>query len=64
VYQILIKEALTPVTKLLAIDAPEVARKARAGQFVILRVDQKGERIPLTIADYDRAARPPCSWGP
>lgn len=55
-YRILAKEALTPVTKLFVIEAPEVARKAKAGQFIILRVDEKGERIPLTIADYDREA--------
>ena len=53
-YGVLVKEALTPVTTLLVIDAPEVAGKARAGQFVILRVNEKGERIPLTVADYDR----------
>ena len=55
-YRILAKETLTPVTKLFVIEAPEVARKAKAGQFIILRVDEKGERIPLTIADYDREA--------
>lgn len=54
-YRIVTKETLTPVTKLYVIEAPEVALKARAGQFVILRVTEKGERIPLTIADYDRA---------
>ena len=53
-YRISAKETLTPVTKLFVIEAPEVARKARAGQFVILRVSEEGERIPLTIADYDR----------
>jgi ferredoxin--NADP+ reductase len=56
VYRIVTKETLTPVTKLYVIEAPEVALKAKAGQFVILRVTEKGERIPLTIADYDRAA--------
>ena len=35
-------------------DAPSVARKAQAGQFVVIRIDEKGERIPLTIADWDR----------
>ena len=53
-YEILTKEDLAPVTKLLVVAAPEVARKARAGQFVIVRVSEEGERIPLTIADYDR----------
>jgi ferredoxin--NADP+ reductase len=54
VYEILQKEILSEVNKLMVIAAPEVARKARAGQFVIVRVDEHGERIPLTIADYDR----------
>ncbi len=53
-YRILQKEVLTPVAKLYAIEAPEIAQKAQAGHFVILRVDEPGERIPLTIADYDR----------
>jgi len=54
VYRIVRKETLTPVSKLYVIEAPDVARKARAGQFVVLRVREEGERIPLTIADYDR----------
>jgi ferredoxin--NADP+ reductase len=54
VYRITAREDLAPVTKLLKVEAPEVARKAKAGQFVIVRVDENGERIPLTIADYDR----------
>ena len=53
-YEILVTENLTPVTKLFEVCAPAVARKARAGQFVIVRVHEKGERIPLTVADYDR----------
>ena len=53
-YEILAKEALAPVIKLMVISAPDVARKARAGQFVIVRVAEEGERIPLTIADYDQ----------
>jgi ferredoxin--NADP+ reductase len=53
-YEILAKEELTAVTKLFEIQAPAVARKAQAGQFVIIRIHEKGERIPLTIADYDR----------
>jgi len=56
VYKILTKETLGPVTKLYVIEAPEVARKAKAGQFIILRVTAEGERIPLTIADFDREA--------
>jgi ferredoxin--NADP+ reductase len=54
VYEILAKEDLSPVTKLIVIAAPDVARKAKAGQFVIVRISEEGERIPLTIADYDR----------
>ena len=53
-YEILVKEDLTPVTRLFEVRAPAVARKAQAGQFVIVRIHEKGERIPLTIADYDR----------
>ena len=53
-YRITAREDLAPVTKLLKIEAPEVARKAQPGQFVIVRVDECGERIPLTIADFDR----------
>ncbi|MGD9050018.1 MAG: sulfide/dihydroorotate dehydrogenase-like FAD/NAD-binding protein, partial [Anaerolineae bacterium] len=53
-YEIQVKEELTPVTKLFEVHAPAVASKAQAGQFVIIRIHQQGERIPLTIADYDR----------
>ena len=53
-YEILAKENLAPVSKLLVARAPDVAHKARAGQFVIVRIDEEGERVPLTIADYDR----------
>ena len=53
-YEILHKEVLSDVNKLMIIAAPAVARKARAGQFVIVRIDERGERIPLTIADYSR----------
>ena len=55
-YEILHKETLSDVNKLLVVAAPDVARKAQAGQFVIVRIDERGERIPLTIADYDREA--------
>jgi len=54
VYEIVAKEALAPVTKLFEVRAPAVASKAKAGQFVIIRLRDEGERIPLTIADYDR----------
>ena len=53
-YEILVKEDLAPVTKLYQVHAPAVASKAKAGQFVIIRLHPEGERIPLTIADYDR----------
>lgn len=48
------KKVLNPSVTLLEVEAPLIARKAQAGQFIILRVDEHGERIPLTIADYDR----------
>lgn len=50
------KERLNPTVTLMEIEAPFVARKAQAGQFIILRVDEDGERIPLTVADFDREA--------
>ncbi|MBE3520052.1 MAG: sulfide/dihydroorotate dehydrogenase-like FAD/NAD-binding protein [Firmicutes bacterium] len=53
-YQILKKRVLTPQTKLVVVRAPYVAEKAEPGQFVIVRVREEGERIPLTIADYSR----------
>lgn len=53
-YKIVRKETLNSQVKLLEIDAPYIARKAEPGQFIILRVDENGERIPFTIADYDR----------
>ena len=53
-YEILEKRALSDNVKLMKIKAPLLARKALAGQFIILRIDEDGERIPLTIADYDR----------
>ena len=52
--RILLKQRLNPTVTLMEVDAPLVARKALPGQFIILRVDEAGERIPLTIADYDR----------
>jgi ferredoxin--NADP+ reductase len=56
VYKVLEKTVLSETNKLLVLEAPEVARKAQPGQFVIVRIDEKGERIPLTIADFDRDA--------
>jgi len=52
-YRIVRKEVLNPAVKLMDIEAPRVAKSAKPGQFVILRIYEKGERIPLTIADYD-----------
>mgnify|MGYP000928647899 CR=1 FL=1 len=54
-YKIIERKDLSPTIKLMRIAAPEIAQKAQAGQFVILRIHDHGERIPMTIADYDRA---------
>lgn len=53
-YKILRKEKLNDVVELMEIHAPNVSRKCEPGQFIILRVGEDGERIPLTIADFDR----------
>ena len=53
-YKIVRKKELNPTVTLMEIEAPFVARKAEPGQFIILRVDENGERIPLTVAGYDR----------
>lgn len=53
-YEIIKKVSLNPTVSLMKISAPLVAKKAEPGQFVILRVNEDGERIPLTIADFDR----------
>ena len=55
-YEILEKRSLNPTVTLMRIHAPAVAKKAEPGQFIILRTDAKGERIPLTVADFDRTA--------
>ena len=52
-YKIVAKEKLSPVIDFMKVEAPAVARKAQAGQFVVIRVDEVGERIPLTLADWD-----------
>ncbi len=52
--RILEKKTLNPTVTLMRVEAPLVARKAEPGQFIILRVDEEGERIPLTVADFDR----------
>ena len=48
------KRRLNPTVTLMEVSAPLIAKKAQPGQFIILRVDEHGERIPLTISDYDR----------
>ena len=53
-YKIVRKEVLNPAVKLMEIEAPYVAQKAEPGQFIIFRLDEAGERIPLTIADFNR----------
>lgn len=53
-FKIVKKQVLNPAVKLMEIEAPYVARKAEPGQFIILRTDEEGERIPLTIADFNR----------
>jgi ferredoxin--NADP+ reductase len=55
-FEILKKEYLNPTVVRIEVYAPRVAKKAEPGQFVILRTDCEGERIPLTVADFDRAA--------
>lgn len=53
-YRIATKKVLNPTVTMMEIEAPFVAKKAQAGQFIILRVDEDGERIPLTVAGFDR----------
>ena len=53
-YKILLRQDLVPNIHMFKVAAPAVAEKAQAGQFVVIRIDEKGERIPLTIADWDR----------
>ena len=53
-YRILEKKILNESVQQMKIEAPLIAAKAKPGQFIILRIDDKGERIPLTIAGYDR----------
>jgi NAD(P)H-flavin reductase len=52
-FKIVAKEKLCPVIDFIKVDAPAVAKKAKAGQFVVIRIDEVGERIPLTLADWD-----------
>ncbi len=53
-YKIISKKPLNPTVTMMDIEAPLIAKKAEPGQFIILRVDENGERIPLTVAGYDR----------
>ncbi len=53
-FPILLKRKLNDSMTLMVVEAPFIAKKAKAGQFIILRVNEHGERIPLTVADYDR----------
>ncbi len=53
-FKILEKQALNPTVTKMVVDAPLIARKAEPGQFIIFRATEDGERVPLTIADYDR----------
>jgi ferredoxin--NADP+ reductase len=53
-FKIVKKKVLNPTVTLMEIDAPAIAKKTEPGQFIILRVDEDGERIPLTVADFDR----------
>ena len=55
-YRIVKKQVLNPTVTRMEIEAPLIAKKAEPGQFIILRVDENGERIPLTVADFDREA--------
>jgi NAD(P)H-flavin reductase len=52
-FRIIYSETLATKIHLFKIEAPAIARKALAGQFVVIRIDERGERIPLTIADWD-----------
>lgn len=53
-YEIIRRKQLNEAVVLMEVNAPHIAKKAGAGQFIIFRVDEQGERVPLTIADYDR----------
>ena len=53
-FPILRKQKLAENTYLMEIEAPDIAKKAKAGQFIMLRIDEQGERIPLTITDVDK----------
>lgn len=53
-FKIVKKRVLAPTIKLIEVEAPEIAAKVLPGNFIIFRIDEKGERVPLTVADFDR----------
>ena len=53
-YKVVRKEVLSPIITLMEVEAPRLARSAKPGQFLIVRIDEEGERIPLTICDYNK----------
>lgn len=53
-FKIVKKQVLNPTVSLIEVEAPYIAKKAEPGQFIILRIDEKGERVPFTVADFDR----------
>ena len=53
-YEILVKKDLTPTITMMEVSAPRLAASAQPGQFLIVRTDENGERVPLTVCDYDK----------
>ena len=53
-FKIVKKKVLNPTVSQIVVEAPYIAKKAEPGQFIILRIDEQGERIPFTIADFER----------
>ena len=53
-FKVVYKKKINPQSTFMTVEAPSIAKKALPGQFIILRIDENGERIPLTIAGYDR----------
>jgi len=62
VFKIIHAQFIAPGIKRFVLEAPRIARKQKAGQFVILRIYEEGERIPVTIENSDRSAAPSASW--
>ena len=63
-YKIVEKKMLNPTVFLMEVEAPLVAKKAEPGQFIILRIDEFGERVPFTVADFDREKGGSAAAGP